>query len=63
MTWNGPTECPGCGATIGVGIMSLSATCKFDGFYFVDIAECGGWYTSQDAYMRGDAAIRLEAVR
>ena len=51
------TECPGCGATVGVGIMSLAATCKIDGFYYVDTIYGRGWYSSRQAYERGDAAL------
>lgn len=43
------SECPGCGATVAVGIMSLAATCEFDGYYYVDIDEGRGWYSSREA--------------
>lgn len=51
------SECPGCGATAVVGIMSLCATCKFCGCYYVDIDEWRGWYSSREAYERGDVRI------
>ena len=53
------SECPGCGCTCVVGIMSLCVTCKIDGYYYVDLDdEVRGWYTSKDAYARGDAPVR-----
>jgi hypothetical protein len=51
------SECPGCGGTTVVGIMSLSATCKWCGCYYVDINEGRGWYLSRQAYERGDAPL------
>jgi hypothetical protein len=50
------SECPGCGATVTVGIMSLSATCAC-GMYYVDAAEGRGWYYSRDHYARGGAPL------
>jgi len=47
------SECPACGATVVVGIMSLCATCKC-GFYYVDINPHRGWYSSRVAFERGD---------
>lgn len=60
IAWNEKSisECPGCGATVAVGIMSLAATCKADGYYYADIDESRGWYTSRDAYERGDLPVR-----
>lgn len=57
LTWNNPTECPGCGATIVVGIMSLSATCCYCDFYYADVPKWRGWYSSRAAYKRGDERI------
>lgn len=51
------SECPGCGATVAVGIMSLSATCKVDGYYYADIDGARGWYMSRESYERGDSPI------
>lgn len=50
-------ECPGCGATIIVGILSVCATCKIDGFFYVDLDIRRGWYASRAAFERGDSAI------
>jgi hypothetical protein len=47
------SQCPGCGATVAVGIMSLCATCRC-GFYYVDIDEWRGWYWSREAYEQGE---------
>ena len=60
MVWSEKSisECPGCGATVAVGIMSLVATCKVDGYVYVDIDERRGWYSSYEAYARGDAPVR-----
>lgn len=60
MVWSEQSisECPGCGATVVVGIMSLAATCRIDGFYYVDLDEWRGWYTSRAAYERGDAPVK-----
>jgi hypothetical protein len=60
------SECPGCGATVAVGIMSLAATCKIDGYYYVDIDHIRhknglrrrGWYSSREAYERGAEPVR-----
>jgi hypothetical protein len=57
MTWD-VHECPGCGATVGVGLMSLAVTCKIDGFYYADVAPHRGWYSSREAYERGDGPIQ-----
>jgi hypothetical protein len=60
MIWSNESisECPGCGATVAVGIMSLCATCPNDGYYYVDINEHRGWYSSRDAFLRKDAPVR-----
>ena len=60
MIWSdtGITECPGCGATVTVGVMSLCATCKIDGYYYVNVDEWRGWYSSREAYERGDPPVR-----
>jgi len=46
------SECPGCGATVAVGIMSLCATCQC-GMYYVDCRPHTGWYYSRDHFLRG----------
>ena len=51
------SECPGCGCTVAVGIMSLSATCPIDGYYYVDVTEGRGWYSSRETYERGAAPV------
>jgi hypothetical protein len=51
------SECPGCGATVVVAIMSLSATCPIDGYYYVDTREYRGWYSSCAAFERGDQRV------
>jgi hypothetical protein len=53
------SECPGCGATVAVGIMSLCATCKFCGCYYVDIDRRRGWYYSRQSYENGGPVIAL----
>jgi len=50
-------ECPGCGATVAVGIMSLCATCRVDDYFYVDAGEDRGWYSSMQAFVRGDAPL------
>lgn len=59
MIWsrNSVSECPGCGGTVVVGIMSLCATCPYDGYYYADVTGERGWYASRDAYKRGDGRI------
>lgn len=59
MIWSDESisECPGCGATVAVGIMSLSATCRIDGYYYADVPEARGWYSSREAYERGESRI------
>ena len=59
LVWSeqGVSECPGCGAIVAVGVMSLCATCPIDGYYYVDLEGARGWYTSREAYERGDAPI------
>lgn len=49
-------ECPSCGATVRVGIMSLATSCSC-GMYYVDINDGRGWYNSREAYERGDEKI------
>jgi hypothetical protein len=61
------SECPGCGGTVAVGIMSLCASCDYCGFYYVpgyalaskfkpeDRRNC--WYSSRQAFERGDPAL------
>jgi len=46
-------ECPGCGATVIVGIMALTATCRYDGYYYVDVEKYRGWYMSRESYQSG----------
>jgi len=50
------SECPGCGATCAVGIMSLATTCAC-GFYYVNVNEFRGWYSSMEAYRCGDERV------
>ncbi len=60
MVWSDTSisECPGCGGTASVGIMSLAATCRYCGCYYVDVSdEWRGWYSSPQAYTRGDERI------
>lgn len=52
------SECPGCGATVAVGIMSLAATCDC-GFYYVDVDGYRGWYYSREHYRRGGAPVKV----
>lgn len=52
----GVSECPGCGATVVVGIMSLAATCRICGMYYVDIDSYRGWYSSQKAFQEKASA-------
>lgn len=47
------SECPGCGGTVVVGIMSLCATCRTCGMYYVDTETHRGWYFSRAAYENG----------
>ena len=57
MRWAGdPPPCPNCGAQNYVGIMSLAATCPC-GYYWVDVRDGKGWYTSRESYMRGEKPI------
>ncbi len=58
MIWHDSSisECPSCGKTAIVGIMSLAKTCDC-GFYYVDINEGRGWYSSREAYERGEASL------
>lgn len=64
MAWSDTSvsECPGCGKTVMVGILSLCATCPIDGYYYADIDQWRGWYTSREAYERGDPPVK-EVVR
>lgn len=59
MVWSDTSicECPGCGATVVVGIMSLCATCRACGLYYVDVPGWRGWYWSRAAYESGAPAI------
>lgn len=59
MVWSedSVSECPGCGATVAVGIMSLAATCKVDGYYYVDVEPWRGWYLSRAAFEAGAERI------
>jgi hypothetical protein len=52
------SECPGCGATIVVGIMSLCATCPYDGYFYVDASPLSAWYSSPEAFRRGDPPLQ-----
>jgi len=51
------SECPGCGATVGVGIMSLCATCKYCGMYYVEPERWRGWYFSREHFESGGERI------
>ena len=51
------SECPGCGCTVVVGIMSLSATCRYCGFYYVMCEDWRGWYSSRLAFAMGARRI------
>lgn len=53
------SECPSCGATVPVGIMSLAATCAC-GMYYVDIDSGRGWYFSRQHYERGERPINYD---
>jgi hypothetical protein len=53
------SECPGCGATVAVGIMSLCATCRFCGMYYVDVNEGRGWYFSRQHYEYGCEPVAI----
>ena len=55
MVWS-DSECPSCGATVAVSIMSLSATCAC-GMYYVDVIGERGWYFSPEHYMRCDGPV------
>lgn len=59
LVWNdtGICECPGCGATVIVGIMSLCATCKTCGLFYADVPGHRGWYFSRISYARGAPKI------
>ena len=50
------SECPSCGATAHVGIMSLSATCAC-GMYYADVTGRRGWYFSRECYEKGEAPL------
>jgi len=51
------SECPGCGATLAVGIMSLCATCRFCGMYYVDCRPHTGWYYSRQHFLGGGEPV------
>jgi hypothetical protein len=53
------SECPACGATVYVGLMSLATVCAC-GLYYVDTDEWRGWYYSVEYFMRGGAPINNE---
>jgi hypothetical protein len=55
---NSISECPGCGATVVVGILSLAATCRIDGYYYVDVDQERGWYSSREAYAVGAEPLK-----
>lgn len=57
------SECPGCGATAIVGIMSLSTVCRYCGLYYVDVPKHRGWYSSRQAYAAGAPAIPCAWVK
>jgi hypothetical protein len=59
MVWSDSSiaECPGCGKTVAVGILSLATTCPIDGYYYVDLEWYRGWYFSREAYERGDKPL------
>jgi hypothetical protein len=50
------SECPGCGATVVVGIMSLCATCAC-GMYYVDADGWRGWYYSPAHFAGGGEPV------
>jgi hypothetical protein len=50
------SECPGCGKTIVVGIMSLCATCPC-GMFYMDCEPHTGWYYSNQHFLRGDKPL------
>ena len=56
MNWN-VAECPGCGATCAIGIMSLACTCKYCGLYYADVNASRGWYSSREAYEKGTQPV------
>jgi hypothetical protein len=58
MIWSDTSvsECPSCGATVVVGIMSLCATCTC-GMFYADVANFRGWYFSRDHYERGEGPL------
>jgi len=54
-------ECPGCGGTVVVGILSLVATCRYDGLYYVSVSGPDwerGWYSSAAAFRHGAGKIQ-----
>ena len=48
--------CPGCNQTVGIGLMSLAATCAC-GMYYVDAIDYKGWYRSREAYRDGEGVL------
>jgi hypothetical protein len=60
MVWSDTSvsECPGCGATVAVGVMSLCATCAC-GFYYVDAPKWRGWYFSREHYENGGEPVKV----
>lgn len=53
-------ECPSCGATVPIRVMSLAATCAC-GMVYVDSLDGRGWYFSWPHYVSGAAPQRGEA--
>ena len=50
------TECPSCGATVSVGLMSLAATCAC-GIVYVAAGRDPGWYYSWPHYASGEEPV------
>jgi hypothetical protein len=49
-------ECPSCGASVGLRIMSLVANCAC-GMVYVEAAQDRGWYFSWPHYVSGAAPV------
>lgn len=49
-------QCPNCGTSVGVGCMSLAATCKC-GYYLVDAYSVNGWWSSFESYQKGEPKV------
>jgi Zn finger protein HypA/HybF involved in hydrogenase expression len=54
LIWN-TKECPGCGKTVEIKIMSLVAVCPICAMFYADVENGRGWYYSRQNYLRGDA--------